>query len=340
MDSNAERAEHGELIEITDVGRIDFGQRMQVVSSDANRVVVLDNRVRVNVPHGQYKVVRRCGRPAIAETPPKKRGRPSNAELAAREAGFPAAVELPKPKVVAKADATLQPSSISDDEAFRRLDSALYDVPVTRKQPSSPCSQTAFSPVEHGSADKPESGKLETASAGVKAALQIDESKVTVVSNDVSAEAAAALAVGFDAPSEGERGHRIDAALYSIGAAQLLGVDLASEPDRTGVTITQAGLKHDAEKVRMDLLDPLAIEQLAAVLTFGAQKYEAHNWRKGIAFGRLTAAALRHIFTFMRGEDNDPESGLPHIAHAMCCCMFLLALAPRPELDDRVKDAA
>lgn len=101
-----------------------------------------------------------------------------------------------------------------------------------------------------------------------------------------------------------------------------------------------AGIKHDAEKVRMDLLDPVAIEQLAAVLTFGAQKYAAHNWRKGIDFSRLSAATLRHVFAFMRGEDLDPESGLPHIAHAMCCCMFLLGLAPRAEFDDRVKAAA
>jgi len=99
------------------------------------------------------------------------------------------------------------------------------------------------------------------------------------------------------------------------------------------------GLKYDAGKVRMDLLDPYAIETLAAVLTFGAKKYAAWNWANGIPYSRLTAALLRHTFAFLKGEDNDPESGLPHIGHAMCCCMFLLGLSVRkPESDDRGKD--
>jgi hypothetical protein len=98
------------------------------------------------------------------------------------------------------------------------------------------------------------------------------------------------------------------------------------------------GLKYDGEKVRMELLDAYAIEQLAAVLTFGAKKYAAHNWRLGIRNGRLIAALLRHVFAYLRGENNDPETGLSHIAHAMCCCMFILGLAHRVDLDDRYKD--
>jgi hypothetical protein len=94
--------------------------------------------------------------------------------------------------------------------------------------------------------------------------------------------------------------------------------------------------KFDAEKPRMELLDPYAIEQLACVLTFGAQKYAPWNWTKGLAFSRLIGAALRHLFAFIKGEDLDPESNLPHLAHAMCCLMFLLSMTKRhPELDDR-----
>ena len=101
----------------------------------------------------------------------------------------------------------------------------------------------------------------------------------------------------------------------------------------------QGGMKHDGEKVRMDLLDPRAIDQLAQVLTFGAQKYEAHNWRHGISKSRLLGAALRHLFAYMGGQDHDPESGLSHVAHAMCCCMFLLGLDRRTDLDDRWRDS-
>lgn len=102
------------------------------------------------------------------------------------------------------------------------------------------------------------------------------------------------------------------------------------------MTLPEAGIKFDGEKPRMDLLDPLALEGLATVLTFGAQKYAAHNWRKGIANTRLIAAMLRHLFAIMRGEDLDPESGLPHIDHVGCCWMFLSNnMKVRPEMDDR-----
>lgn len=93
--------------------------------------------------------------------------------------------------------------------------------------------------------------------------------------------------------------------------------------------------KHDQGKVRMDLLDSQAIEGLAAVLTFGATKYAAHNWRQGISNSRLIAALLRHSFAILRGEYNDPESGLPHIDHVGCCWMFLSSnMKCRPEMND------
>lgn len=99
-----------------------------------------------------------------------------------------------------------------------------------------------------------------------------------------------------------------------------------------------SGLKYDQEKPRVDLLDPLALEGLARVLTFGAKKYAAHNWRGGISFCRLLGAALRHIFAILRGEDVDAESGLPHVDHLGCCWMFLSnMMKTRPDLDDRWK---
>lgn len=98
------------------------------------------------------------------------------------------------------------------------------------------------------------------------------------------------------------------------------------------------GLKFDQEKPRVDLLDPLALEGLAKVLTFGAVKYAAHNWRGGISYSRLIAAMLRHTLAIIRGEDNDPESGLPHVDHLGCCWMFLSnMMKTRPDLDDRWK---
>lgn len=84
-----------------------------------------------------------------------------------------------------------------------------------------------------------------------------------------------------------------------------------------------AGKKDDSEKPRFDLIDGYAMEQLAKVLTFGAKKYGEHNWRKGISYSRLIAAAERHLNAIQQGEDNDEETGLPHAAHLLCCAMFL-----------------
>lgn len=84
------------------------------------------------------------------------------------------------------------------------------------------------------------------------------------------------------------------------------------------------GVKYDAEKPRLDLLSTLALEEIAKVMAFGAQKYAAHNWRLGMSWSRLLRAGIGHLFAFMRGEDRDPETGLSHLAHAGCCVMFLL----------------
>lgn len=84
------------------------------------------------------------------------------------------------------------------------------------------------------------------------------------------------------------------------------------------------GRKDDSEKPRVDLLDPMALNEVARVLTFGAKKYGEYNWTRGMAWHRPFAALLRHAWAFWGGEEFDPETGLSHMAHAMCCCMFLL----------------
>ncbi len=106
----------------------------------------------------------------------------------------------------------------------------------------------------------------------------------------------------------------------------------------TGDIIKPAGIKHDQEKPDISLLSPIALLEVAKVMTFGKKKYSAHNWRGGMAWSRLLAAVLRHILSFMGGEDKDPETGLPHLAHAICCLMFLLEFeVTHKELDDRYK---
>ena len=86
------------------------------------------------------------------------------------------------------------------------------------------------------------------------------------------------------------------------------------------------GIKHDQEKLRYELLPVEPIEALVAVLTYGAKKYDDNNWKYVTPFNdRYYAATLRHINAWRKGEKLDPETGLPHLAHAMCCLVFLLA---------------
>lgn len=97
-----------------------------------------------------------------------------------------------------------------------------------------------------------------------------------------------------------------------------------------------SGMKYDCDKPDMSLLSPVALTELAKVLSFGKAKYAAHNWRGGISTSRLLAATLRHVLAYLGGENKDPETGLSHIAHAMCCCMFIIELAVTSEdCDDR-----
>lgn len=87
--------------------------------------------------------------------------------------------------------------------------------------------------------------------------------------------------------------------------------------------------KHDDGKPRADLLPPDALLEVAKVLDYGARKYAPRNWEKGLAWGRLSGALLRHLWAWMRGEERDLESGLPHLAHMACCALMLLALTLR-----------
>jgi len=83
-------------------------------------------------------------------------------------------------------------------------------------------------------------------------------------------------------------------------------------------------VKHDDGKPSLELLPPVAIEMVGRVLRHGAEKYAADNWRRVDDRRRYLGAALRHLFAWAKGEDVDPDSGLPHLAHAACSVLFLL----------------
>jgi hypothetical protein len=95
-------------------------------------------------------------------------------------------------------------------------------------------------------------------------------------------------------------------------------------PGYEDASFTSAGRKFDGGKMEYGLLPPLALQETVKVLTFGAQKYERDNWQKvPDAKRRYFDALQRHVWAWKQGEQLDSESGIHHLAHAMCCLMFL-----------------
>lgn len=93
------------------------------------------------------------------------------------------------------------------------------------------------------------------------------------------------------------------------------------------MTDQEVGVKHDDGKLQWDLLPWEALEPVVRVLMYGARKYpSADNWRRvNDHRSRYVNACLRHIIAAQKGEYTDDETGEPHLAHAVCCLLFLLA---------------
>lgn len=95
---------------------------------------------------------------------------------------------------------------------------------------------------------------------------------------------------------------------------------------------TDEGRKDDATKLRYDLMPAIAEAKVVEVLTYGAKKYAPDNWRQVPDWrARYLAALLRHVAAWRMGEEIDPESGLPHLAHAVCSLLFLIELDTRSD---------
>jgi hypothetical protein len=96
-------------------------------------------------------------------------------------------------------------------------------------------------------------------------------------------------------------------------------------------------LTHDEGKPPLAYLPWSALDEVAMVQAYGHQKYgDFHNYRKGMEVGRNLSCAIRHIRAYMEGEDNDPESGRNHLAHAATRLLFTLQnIADNKQIDDR-----
>jgi hypothetical protein len=94
----------------------------------------------------------------------------------------------------------------------------------------------------------------------------------------------------------------------------------SAQRDPLNMNQHQPGAKLDAGKLRPGLVFggfARALQAVAAIGTFGANKYTDNGWMSvpnGIT--RYTDALHRHLLAEAQGEEVDPESGLAHAAHA------------------------
>ena len=91
-----------------------------------------------------------------------------------------------------------------------------------------------------------------------------------------------------------------------------------------GKAKTDGGMRFNEGKPRLSLVPFEFLQAVATVLTFGAVKYDAWNWTKGLSYTETYDSLQRHLGAWLAREDTDEESGLHHLWHAGCNICFLI----------------
>jgi hypothetical protein len=115
--------------------------------------------------------------------------------------------------------------------------------------------------------------------------------------------------------------------------------DINKEPSMRDAVEAGPARKNDGGKPAISLIPPEVLFELGKVLEFGAQKYAARNWEKGLNYDRVFSALQRHLWSWWdpTQPDVDDETGLSHLSHALCNLAFLVHFEQRnrKELDNR-----
>jgi len=102
--------------------------------------------------------------------------------------------------------------------------------------------------------------------------------------------------------------------------------------------MSEIGDRSNEGKLKWSLVSWKALAPMVKVLMFGATKYSAWNWTKGLKYTEICESLLRHTHAFLEGEDDDPESKLEHVGHILCNAMFLSYMFLfKKDMDDREK---
>lgn len=95
----------------------------------------------------------------------------------------------------------------------------------------------------------------------------------------------------------------------------------------TRVTDPATGGMKGQKDCELGAIDPTALMELGNVAGYGGKKYARSNYLKGYKWSLNYDAMNRHMLAFWSGEELDPESGMPHMAHAAWHALALTSFA-------------
>lgn len=92
----------------------------------------------------------------------------------------------------------------------------------------------------------------------------------------------------------------------------------ALTPHKAHPKATSGALREKLDTLPYDLIPYQEFsDSFSRVAEFGAGKYEAWNWSKGLSRVQLIGSLLRHSFAYLRGEERDKDSKLLHTDHIL-----------------------
>lgn len=120
----------------------------------------------------------------------------------------------------------------------------------------------------------------------------------------------------WDAVKVGRLAHPSDAARTKSDRNVAYKEPIAPPPERS--------LRYNNGKPDYSLLPLSTLTEVVRVLEYGAGKYERNNWLKPTNWEVSFGCLMRHMAAWQAGEDDDPESGRSHLAHAACNILQML----------------
>ena len=84
--------------------------------------------------------------------------------------------------------------------------------------------------------------------------------------------------------------------------------------------------KDDEGKPKFHLIPTVAIQEEMKAMLSGLENYGKDNWKKGADYSRYFDATMRHLLAFWGGEDIDPKSKVPHLAHARASLGIIMGM--------------